>query len=82
MVDNRDLAAVREYFHANKAKLIECFGAVGAGIGREPAGESSGPYVIVLYLPHPSSKALDSMELEGIEVKFEVTGQFRKLHLD
>jgi hypothetical protein len=82
MVDNTDLPAVREYFAANKSAMIERFGAVGAGIGREESGESPGRYVIVVYLAHRGDKELESMEADGIEVKFEVTGQIKKLKVD
>ncbi len=74
MHDPTDLETVKNYLQENKDRLIELYDASGLGVGREENG--SGRYQIVIYLKDKKKMPLDIILLDGIPLKFEVTGQF------
>lgn len=72
----KGLEVVREIFNRNKTDLLGQFNALGAGIGKiEPTDES---YVITIYLADEDSIPKESIDIEGIPLKFVVSGRFRK----
>ena len=49
-------------------------GVTGTGIG---AGDAPGSYAIVVYLESPAPEPPGSPEIEGVQVKYIVTGRIR-----
>lgn len=74
MTDPRKLESVREYFLGRKEEIIRKYNAEGAGIGKQGAGND--PYAIVVYLKSKQDMPSEPVELDGIPVRFEVTGGF------
>ncbi len=75
MADPRVLAEVRAVLEARKEELIRTYDAEGVGIG---GGWPGGGYALVVYLAE--TRQLPTEEsIDGIPVRFEVTGEFRAL---
>jgi hypothetical protein len=72
-----DLEFVREILDRRKKEILDLYGATGTGIGKD--SEDNQSYVIVVYLPQKENKPQAPVTLEGIPLRFEVTGPF-KLH--
>lgn len=75
MADPTALEEVRSVLEARKDELIRTYGAEGVGIGKSTSGEG---YAIVVYLATPEQLRTEE-SIDGIPVRFEVTGQFRAL---
>jgi len=73
MANPANLEEVRALFQARKAELIAQYHAEGAGIGKGPGGE----YEIVVYLADEKARPAQSATLEGVPIRFEVTGKFQ-----
>jgi hypothetical protein len=71
MTDAGDLQAVRALLSAHREELMRRYKAHGVGVGRE--GET---YVIVVYLDSAAQRPDGDVKLEGVPLKFEVTGPF------
>jgi hypothetical protein len=74
MADPRHLQSVREYFHGHKEEIIRRYNAEGAGIGKQGSGDDR--YAIVVYLKSQADRPKAPVEIEGIPLRFEVTGGF------
>lgn len=74
MVDNSDLAGVRNYFKLHKQEIMQRYQAHGIAIGKKHPEDNA--YVIVVYLDNGLAVPQGPITLDGIELKFEVTGQF------
>lgn len=74
--DPLDLEAVRSVLAASKDELIARYRAEGAGVGKDAAGTG---YAIVVYLATSELMPDEHVEVEGIPLRFEVTGRFRPL---
>jgi hypothetical protein len=74
MVDPRDLEAVRALLARNRTALMEQYKAAGVGVGKHGKG-----YAIVVYLNSAKDRPARDITLEGVPLKFEVTGPFRTL---
>lgn len=77
LADPANLESVRELLHRKREELIRRYGAVGVAIGKPRLTDSS--YVIVVYLPSRSNLPAAPQSVEGVPLKFEVTGRFRPL---
>lgn len=77
MVDATDIEAVRVYLRAHRSEIIERYQAEGVGIGR--LTDDDPRYAIVVYLDSENKRPIESVVLEGIPIKFEVTGRFQPL---
>jgi len=66
-----DLEAVRRVLDAHREEIQRRFGAVGTGIGKRGS-----EYVITVYLKAAKDRPESDVAVEGIELKFEVTGEF------
>lgn len=73
--NKKALEEVREVLARRKRELIDRFNAEGAAIGKADPKDSS--YVITIYIADPSSIPDGSFEVEGIPLKFVVSGRFR-----
>lgn len=73
MANAASLDEVRALFQARKAELIAQYHAEGAGIGKGPGGE----YEIVVYLAEEKARPIERAALEGVPIRFEVTGKFQ-----
>ena len=78
MVDPRDLASVRTYLKEHKADLMQTYHANGIAIGKMNPTDDS--YVIVIYLNDKKQKPTESINVDGIPLKFEITGPFVLQH--
>lgn len=76
MVDPSVLTEVRAVLEARKEELTRTYKAEGVGIGEVPSGEG---YALVVYLAEPAQVPTEGASVEGIPVRFEVTGEFRAL---
>jgi hypothetical protein len=75
MPDPKNLESVREYFRGRKEEIMKQYNAEGAGIGKAGAGDDR--YAIVVYLKRKQDIPPEPVELDGIPVRFEVTGGFQ-----
>jgi hypothetical protein len=71
MADPKDLESVRTLFAAHKDEILRRYGAVGGGIGR-----NENEYVITVYLRSKNDSPAEPVSIEGVRVRFEVTGEF------
>jgi hypothetical protein len=71
------LERVREVLARHRAELVSRYHAAGAGIGRDTP--ESPQYVIVVYLESHRDLPAGDVAVEGVRVKFVVTGQFKLL---
>lgn len=71
MTDPSNLEEVRALFARHRREIIERYEAHGAGVGRQGDG-----YAIVVYLDSADQQPQEPVTLEGVPLKFEVTGPF------
>lgn len=71
MADPQDIESVKELKRRREAEIMREYQATGLGIGK--AGEA---YVLVVYLPAKRTDLEEPVVIEGVQVKFEVTGRF------
>lgn len=76
MANRLDRDEVRSVLASTKDELIGRYRAEGAGVGKDESGES---YAIVVYLATSELLPPEHVEVEGIPLRFEVTGRFRPL---
>jgi hypothetical protein len=74
VVDNNDLESVRAYFKLHKQEIMQRYKAHGIAIGKKHLSDTE--YVIVVYLENNHEVPQEPVTLDGIELKFEVTGPF------
>lgn len=72
MVDPRDLTAVRALLAQNRTALMKQYKAAGVGVGKHGNG-----YAIVVYLNSADERPAGDITLEGVPLKFEITGPFK-----
>lgn len=75
MADPTALEDVRAVLQARKDELIRTYGAEGVGIGKDASGEG---YALVVYVATRDLLRTEE-SIDGIPVRFEVTGEFRAL---
>lgn len=71
MTDSMDLKCVRAVLARRRQEIIDRYGAQGVGVGREPEG-----HVIVVYLRSARQRPQQEERIDGVRLKFEVTGPF------
>ena len=74
MVDTKNLESVRAYLQEHKAEIIEKYSANGVAIGKQNL--TNDHYVIVVYLQDLGQLPKQPVRVNGIPLKFEVTGTF------
>jgi hypothetical protein len=75
VADPGDLESVRRLLEEHRQEVVRAYRAVGTGIG---SSEPGGPgYAIVVYLKEKSDMPAEPVALEGVPLKFVVTGEFR-----
>jgi hypothetical protein len=75
MADKKNLEDVRELLGRTKQELMQRYRAQGVGIGKQSPSDDH--YVIVLYMESKRNIPAEPVEIEGIPLKFEVTGPIR-----
>jgi hypothetical protein len=70
-----DLASVRQVLQKHREQVIRDYHAVGVGVGAKNG--SSGEYAIVVYLKSERDFPSQPVTLDGVSLKFVVTGEFR-----
>ncbi len=70
--DMHDIDVVRRVLEAHREDITRRFNAVGTGIGQDGAD-----YVITVYLRDSKDRPNQEVSIEGVRLKFEVTGPFR-----
>ena len=73
MTDTR-LESVREILQRRKSEILETYRAIGVGIGKEDDS-----YRIVVYLETPGDRTGKPVSVEGVPLKFVVTGPIKPL---
>jgi hypothetical protein len=74
VTDTTHLDGVRQVFERRKGEILATYNAVGAGIGKE---EDS--YTIVVYLATAKDRPEEPASVEGVPLRFVVTGPIRPL---
>ncbi len=75
MADPADLESVRQALAQNREQLMRAYRAVGVGIGaREPGSRE---YAIVVYLKSAEDMPAETAAVEGVPLKFVVSGEFK-----
>ena len=72
--EKKDLEGVRDVLARRKRELIERYKAEGAAIGKARPNDSM--YVITIYVADRRSVPDGSLEVEGVPLKFVVSGKF------
>jgi hypothetical protein len=67
-----DEASVRRVLDAHRQEIMQRFHAVGVGLGRDGAD-----YVVTVFLSSEDDRPRVEVSIEGVRLKFEVTGPFR-----
>ena len=78
MTDATPLTYARQVRNRHRDELLGRFQAVGLGIGKQDAADGGG-YAIVVYLDSERDRPKVPVSVEGVPVRFEVTGQVRSL---
>jgi len=73
LTDTR-LESVREILQRRKSEILETYRAIGVGIGKEDDS-----YRIVVYLERPEDRTDTPVSVEGVPLKFVVTGPIKPL---
>ncbi len=76
-MQSADLERVRAVLDRYRDEIQTRYRAVGTGIGKRSREDPT--YVIVVYLESERDRPSGSAFIEGISLKFEVTGRFRTL---
>jgi hypothetical protein len=74
MADPENLEEVRRLFAARKNEIIARYRAEGAGVGKEDRS-----YVFVVYLASADLLPPEHVVIDGVPLRFEVTGRFSPL---
>lgn len=77
MADMQDLNHVRLVRQRYQEEILTRYHAVGMGIGKQPAPGSG--YAIVVYLRSRHDLPESSIKVEGVPLRFEVTGVIEPL---
>ena len=78
MAEAVDLGSVRRVRDRHRDELLDRFQAVGLGIGKRDADDGGG-YVLVVYLDSERHRPEVPVSVEGVPIRFEVTGRVRPL---
>lgn len=73
MRDATNLDEVRKLLSEKKRELMDRYSAEGVAIGKD---EDSNAYALVVYLEKPQDSPKEPQELDGVPIKFKVTGRF------
>ena len=73
--DPKKLEDVRDVLNRNKKELMNRFNAEGVAIGKLNPTDNS--YVLTVFLDTSRDIPTEPVEIEGIPLKFEVTGKFK-----
>ncbi len=77
MTDTTDLESVRQVLAQHKDEILKTYQAVGVGIGKQNLSDKS--YVISVYLRSLNDLPAGPVSVDGVPLKFEVTGQIKPL---
>ena len=77
MADRIELDRVRKAMVLNRQILLEKYGAIGIGIGKSDSKNVN--YNIVVFVESRDKIPQKNISIEGIPVKFKVTGKIKKL---
>lgn len=75
MADSKDLQKVRYVLRRHREQIIKKYQAEGVGIGKnDPKDEK---HVITVYLRTGLNMPKESVTIEDVPLKFEITGKFK-----
>ena len=77
MEAREQLEAVKEVLQRHRADLMQRYRASGVAVGKSDAGDDA--YAIVVYLASATDRPSQPESIEGVPLKFVVTGPFRRL---
>jgi uncharacterized protein (DUF111 family) len=70
-----DLETARAVLQKHKQEILAKYRAVGVGIGKDDPASPN--HVIVVYLKTAENKPREKVEVDGVLLKFEVTGEIK-----
>jgi hypothetical protein len=73
----KHLEAVREVLQRHRENIMQRYHASGVAIGKSDLGDDS--YAIVVYLASAADRPSQAQSVEGVPLKFVVTGPFKLL---
>lgn len=78
MADPTDVESVKRLLAEHRDQVVRTYRAVGTGVGSdEPGGRG---YAIVVYVKEKSDVPAEPAALEGVRLRFVVTGEFKLQH--
>lgn len=77
MTDTTDIESVRAILNRHKTAIMETYRASGVGIGKDDPKAKE--YVLVVYLESKRDEPREAVAIEGVPLRFKVTGRFRPL---
>jgi hypothetical protein len=77
MADPTRLEAVRDVLERHREDILRAFRATGVAIGKQDLKDAS--YVLVVYLASAADRPAHAEPIEGVPLKFVVTGTFKPL---
>jgi len=75
VADPKNLDDVRQLLQQHKRELMQKYQAQGVAVGKQNLSDDS--YVIVVHLASRNELPAGEAEVEGVPLKFEVTGRFK-----
>jgi hypothetical protein len=72
MADPKDQEAVRRVHELHREEIVRRYQAAGTGVGRV-----RDEFVIVVYLKSAKDRPQEPATVEGVPLKFEVTGEIK-----
>ena len=77
MTEIRTLSQVREVLSRHRQQLLTTYSAAGVGIGKRRPEDRT--YIIVVYLKSGNLLPKEKVSIEGVQLKFQVTGPLKLL---
>ena len=71
------LSQVREVLSRHRQQLLTTYSGAGVGIGKRRPEDRT--YIIVVYLESGNLLPKEKVSIEGVPVKFQVTGRLKPL---
>jgi hypothetical protein len=79
MTDSTNLKEVRNLLSEKKRELMDRYSAQGVAIGKDNPTDPD--YVLVVYLEKAPDSPMEPQEVEGVPIRFKVTGRFKAQNL-
>jgi hypothetical protein len=74
MRGSTSLEEIRKLLSGKKRELMDRYSAQGVAIGKDDPSDPG--YVLIVYLEKAQDSPKEPQELDGVPIKFKVTGRF------